>query len=162
MQVDSIIREIGDSASFLAMRANYGDTSHTAVLLRQNLADQISITIANMVDFSANIAGKLTKAIEHKPYGEFSEQVQSAIDAKLNAAIAVTQTTTGGKSKKGCTQKHKYPHTAMTQKDLDILQNPRMNLHTHITTVVHRLTMLGINNPHEQTYRWWVAFLDLM
>ena len=164
MDIDAAIQEIRATQSFLTLRNNYASMVPADVALRDNLAKQMATTIQRFDAIAPVAATKLTEAIANDAYGEFTHRVQAVIDAAVHKAAAPSSRARAH-SKKGSTrgdQIHKHPDKAFTQDEHDILKSQKLNLHTKLTTASHRLGLLGIWSPHEQTLRWWSAFVGLL
>ena len=137
--------------------------SSKAVSLRSNLADTMCISIGNLQSFTTKCGNVLTIAVG-STYGEFSQRVIAAIEARLHKAISASVNDTSLRRQGAdATFMHIYPQNYLTQKEIDIMRNAQITPYIKMTTLLHRLVvLLGCTNPHEQTFRWWVALFIVM
>jgi hypothetical protein len=158
MMAGQLVKEIADSQEFLAKRKNYDDYSDSAIALRKNLAEQMSIQIGNLQELPPKEAGMLIDALSENAYGEFTQLVSASIDSRLSSAADVIVK----KSGKSTPQALTHPQKFTTQADVALFKNPKINLHVKLSVLVHRLNRLGVTHPHEKTQRWWFAFLIML
>ena len=90
MQAVHLIKEISDSANFLAKRSNYDDQRDGAIALRKSLAVAMASSVNNLQSIVPSDADQLASALAGSPYGEFTSIVFAAVDSRV--AFAATKT----------------------------------------------------------------------
>ena len=158
MQASHLVKEVIDTTEFLHKRGNLADFGSSAVSLRQSLAESMATQIVNLQTLPPKEAGVLLDSLGGNAYGEFTTRVTAAIDSRL-ACTASSAVRKGAKTKP---QISKLPNKFCSKPDVGVFRNPKINLHTKLSVLVHRLNRLGITNPHEKTLRWWLAYLILL
>ena len=159
--VAALVAEIHESAAFLKSRNNLTDTSEKATKLRDNLTQTITMGIKRLPSISTKEANLLTDALADEPFGDIlTTIILHVIDAKLSDKgdnAAEPKSRSAGADT--CNQ-HVWPHHYLTDEEWGILRNPTVSPHAKLLCLVHRLSLLGISNPHEQTFRYWLALLE--
>ena len=159
--VAALAAEIKESAAFLKSRNNLADTSDKATKLRENLTATITAGITRLPSLSTKEANTLMQALLDEPFGDvLTRQVLTAIDAKLSdhGDSTAEPRSRGGIGADTCNV-HIWPHNYLTNEEWQLLRNPVLSPHSKLLCLVHRLSLLGIYNPHEQTFRYWLALL---
>ena len=122
-----------------------------------SLSISMCTSIANLQTFLSADADIVLDALRDNPYGEFTDSVKSALDTRL----AYTATRRTKKTSRAIPQVLKDHSCFMTQSDIAVFQNPKVNIYQKMSVLVARWNRLGVTNPHEQTYRWGLALVIL-
>ena len=156
--VSGIAGEISEVAELLGIRSQQINVSG----LRTNLCDSLAQRILQLKSFNANDALLLTRAMGENEarlteYG--IKVIGDAIDGRLRGSAQASV----ARADRNDTQYLTNPCVWFTKAEMLGLRDPRKSLDVKITIVVHRLRdMLGVTNPHEQTYRALMALLALV
>ena len=160
--VADICQELADIDKFYMSRAG----SASATQLLNNMVAGVVAKIASLSEFNVRTAMSLIDSLDKLSHTTrmspaLVQQVQDSIDARMAAATAqlpsaaVVPKARGG----GVTQELRAPYNFLTSSDVDGLRDMRSNTMTMVNIVAHRLCLLGVKHPDEQTIKMSVAMI---
>ena len=149
MSVTDVIDIIDHHNNYMASKV--GDT---ATSLLESFKTGLLHNIQQLPSLSPSDAAKLNTAIKASVYPErMKTELQHQVDQ------LVTQEMMKPKFDKKGQQLLKQVWHYPTQGDWNMLLDPKKSFTTKASTLVHRLNMIGLSNPSEETQRWMLSVL---
>ena len=155
--VSAVVDEIRESKHMVLARSLTagGGTSD----IQGKLAMSFARKICNMGSMQAIHARQLLEAVNDSGlHAAGKSSVTAAIDAKLASTLEDDVGSKPSATNQLCTTPEHYATTSL----ITSFASKTMRIDTKIIMLAEFLIQLGLVNPHEQTYKYWLAFLVLL
>ena len=153
-QVAAIAAELTGLTGYIQSRADAGGTADPGITMK--LCQGIAAKVMHVDgQFSPAHAATITNAI---PTAVLSRQCIDVLISACDARVASAGGALNG-TVKGPTQICGTPWNYGTQSDVDVVNSKTTSVTCKIDVIVKRLHQCGLLNPHEQTYKWVLAWV---
>ena len=162
--VDHIIKEVESVAALLEARTAAG--AAPSATLQKSFADAIIKQIERLRNVTSDDAMPLINMLKDgRPYGkQMTSQILDAIDTALSAQLArpspnACNVAPASKSGQSAGQHLREVWHYQTQADWDLYRDKTKFMSAKMTRMFERMQSVGLNVPHEQTFKWMLAVL---
>ena len=156
MSASDVLQEVKDYKQFLMSRKKTA-SEEQAQSLQTKLASSIVDMISKLPSLTAKEARLLSDEVSDKSFGEDgTSKMTTMIDSKLHERVsaAKNQANTMGKA-----QLVETPWRYFTESEWEFFNDKKKSVSAKMTKAIERLSLLGVRNYDENTYKWLLAVI---